>query len=249
MNRRALAACLSLIACLAATAPAYAQSVAAQAGAEALARRCAAAGGRPREASGLVRAIELAGRPATALDAQRFSCQGAAAVDCGPFGCKLSIYLDGAAPVFETYVKAWRARGGKLEIMRVGAYCAAAGESCSETYQASGGALTLAARGEAKFERDAAPRAVAISHSPQPASRADGRSAAPPRRTAARAAREADVRAQMRRDRAGRASTRGRFDANETAVSSAPAAAPAPPVAPGVTAARRRRLDAAPYVP
>lgn len=229
-------------------APAAAQSVAAQAGADSLSRRCRASGGTPREAAGLVRMIELGGRAAAALDAQRLVCAGAAPVDCGPFGCKLAIYFGGPVAVFETHVKAWRARGGRLDILRVGAYCAGAGESCSETYKVEGEGLTLAGKGEAKFATDPAPKAVASA----PRTRAP-RQAAAPRRTAASLAKERDIRAQEKaaksERRAGRASTRGKFDAPDLAAASPRASTTPAPVAPGVAAERRRKLDAAPYVP
>lgn len=236
--------------------PAQAQSVAAQAGADALSRRCRAAGGTPREAAGLTRAIALSGRAAAALDAQRFSCAGAAAVDCGPFGCKLSIYFGGPVAVFETYVKAWRVRAGRLDILRVGAYCAGPGESCSETYQVTGDALTLVGKGEAKFASDPPPRpAVAARVSQPPARAGNSRS-----RLAARGVLAQGVLAQgvLARGRgktapkgepAGRASTRGTFDGPAGASAAAVEAQSAPPAAPGVAAERRRKLDAAPYVP
>lgn len=230
---RALSLAVVLVACLAA-APARAQSVAAQAGAEGLARRCAASGGRPVAQTGLTRAIAIGGQAASALDPQRMTCAGAAAVDCGPFGCKLSIYFDATTPVFETYVKAWRTRGGKLEILRVGAYCAGAGESCSETYRREGEGLMLAGKGEAIFARDAAP---------PPRAKAVRAAKAPPK------AAQAVTAGRARPDRGGVRSTRGRFDAAPAATAPSEAAQTVAPVAPDVSAARRRRLDAAPYVP
>jgi hypothetical protein len=226
---RTLFLAVVLVACLAA-APARAQSVAAQV----LARRCAASGGRPVAQTGLTRAIAIGGQAASALDPQRLTCAGAAPVDCGAFGCKLSIYFDATTPVFETYVKAWRARGGKLEILRVGAYCAGAGESCSETYRREGEGLTLTGKGEAIFARDAAP---------PPRAKAVRAAKAPPK--AAQAARAA----RGKPDRRGARSTRGRFDAAPAATAPSQATQTAAPVAPAVSAARRRRLDAAPYVP
>lgn len=232
-----------LLALFALPAPqAAAQSVAAQAGADSLSRRCRAAGGTPREAPGLVRMIELGGRAAAALDARRFACAGAAPVECGPFGCKLAIYFGGPVAVFETHVKAWRARGGRLDILRVGAYCAGAGESCSETYKVEGEGLTLAGRGEAKFATDPPPKPVAA------APRASA-----PRQAAASLAKERDIRAQEQaaksERRPGRASTRGKFDATEPTPATPRARTAPTPVAPGAAAERRRKLDAAPYVP
>lgn len=236
MNAAPLRLALPVLAALALAVPALAQSPAAQAGAQALSRRCAASGGRPAELSGLVQAVRIGGREATALDPARLTCKGAQPVDCGPFGCKLSIYFEGVAPAFETYVKAWRARGGKLEIMRVGAYCKESSESCSETYRAGADGLELAARGEAKFDRDRAPKPMVRT------ARGDG---APAKSRAAGGP-------TGRRLGAGHPSTRGKFDAPsgvpdaaKAPAQTAPAAAPAP----GVVAERRRRLDAAPYVP
>lgn len=228
---RIASACL--FASLFAVAPdaAQAQNMAAQAGAQTLARRCVEAGGRPKEASGLVRTLTLGGRAAAALDAQRLSCLGATPVDCGPFGCKLSIYFDAPTAVFETYVRSWRARGGRLEIMRVGAYCAGPGESCSETYQATGEGLTLASRGAATFARDPAPR-PAVAHA---RAEATTRRAARPSQGAARGAAASAPR-----------EPRPIFD---NAVPSARAISPAQPLSPAQAAQRRRRLDAAPYVP
>jgi hypothetical protein len=231
---RIASACLFVSIFALTAAPARAQNLAAQAGAQALARRCMEAGGRPREAAGLVRDVSLGGRAAAALDAQRFTCQGAPPVDCGPFGCKLSIYFDAPTAVFETNVKAWRARGGRLEIVRVGAYCAGPGESCSETYQATGEGLTLAARGTAIFARDAAPRPAASA----PVATGARRAARGGARSSPAAARGAGPGASRE--------PRAIFD-RETP--SARAVVPAQPLSPAESAQRRRRLDAAPYVP
>lgn len=230
---RALFLAVAIAAC--AAAPAFAQSVAAQAGAEGLARRCAASGGRPVAQPGLTRAIDLGGQIASALDPQRLTCAGAAPVDCGPFGCKLSIYFAGTTPVFETYVKAWRARGGRLDILRVGAYCASEGESCSETYRREGEELTLAGKGGAVFARDAAPAPAVRLKPPREMRRTP--------RTAARG-----VAGARPTSEGGRAARGPSGPPLEAAAPPAPAQAAAP-VAPAISAERRRRLDAAPYVP
>lgn len=204
-----------------------AQTLAAQAGAETLVRRCVADGGRPRIASGMVRSVRLGNLSAAVLDAARFGCDGAAAPDCGPFGCVARLYLAATKPVFEGPVRAWRVRGDRFEVTRGAAYCPGAVDTCVEFYRLEGDELKRAGGGAGAFTRDPEPRPVA--------SRRLSASRPPQGAAARRRGRPVDGHAVHGGVSAPVEGTRPRFDAPEPTAEA--------------KAKRRRALEAAPYVP
>lgn len=137
--------------------PAIAENFAARARVDQAVQKCRAAGGQPQQAQGLTRETRIGASPATVVDFSFFTCKGAAAPVCGPFGCQVLVYVGvRSAPAFDGQVKAWRVRGAEFQVTRAGAYCSNSNTgACSESHRLSDGALTLASRGALSFQRDA----------------------------------------------------------------------------------------------